>query len=101
MKLMRSKSRATAELPPLPARADVVTIVRPSGERVQARVAESAGDSLLVALMFRAEAPLQGSRLDQLVLEFTNDRGRVRVQGIVRTEQNGAMTVEPGPRNVA
>jgi hypothetical protein len=88
MKLMRSKSRATAELPPLPARADVVTIVRPSGERIQARVAESAGDSLLVALMFRAERPLEGSRLDQLVLEFTNDRGRVRVQGMVTLEDS-------------
>jgi len=88
MKLMRSKSRADTELPPLPARADVVTIVRPSGERLQARVAESTADSLLVALMFRAERPLESGRLDQLVLEFTNDRGRVRVEGKVALEDS-------------
>ncbi|HSZ69947.1 MAG TPA: PilZ domain-containing protein [Solirubrobacteraceae bacterium] len=86
MRLLRTKSRANAELPPLPARADVVTIVRPSGERVQARVAESDGESLLVALMFRTERPLQADGLDRLVLEFTNARGRVRVQGTVTLE---------------
>jgi hypothetical protein len=60
-----------------------VTIVRPSGERVQARVAESDGESLLVALMFRAERPLESGGVDGLVLEFTNERGRVRLQGAV------------------
>ena len=85
MKLKRSKSETGAELP-LPARTDVVTIVRPTGERVQARVAESDGESLLVALMFRTERPLQAGRLDELVLEFTDDRGRIRVQGAVTLE---------------
>jgi hypothetical protein len=86
MKLKRSKSQADGELPPLPARAEVVTIVRPSGERVQARVAESDGGSLLVALMFRAERPLESGGLDGLVLEFTTERGRMRVQGAVTLE---------------
>ncbi len=86
MKLKRSRSQADGELPPLPARAEVVTIVRPSGERVQARVAESDGRSLLVALMFRAERPLQAGGLDELILEFTSERGRMRVQGTVTLE---------------
>jgi hypothetical protein len=86
MKLKRSKNQTGAEPPELPARAEVVTIVRPSGERVQARVAESDGGSLLVALMFRTERPLEASGLDRLVLEFTNERGRIRVQGAVTLE---------------
>ncbi len=77
MKLRRDKRDTNAELQ-LPARSDVVTIVRASGERVQARIAERDGDSLLVALMFRTERPLDGGRLDRLVLEFTNRRGRIR-----------------------
>jgi hypothetical protein len=85
MRLKRTKSDTAAELP-LPARTDVVTIVRPSGERVQARVAESDGASLLVALMFRTERPFEASRLEGLVLEFTNDHGRVSVQGAVTLE---------------
>jgi PilZ domain len=86
MKLKRSKGQADDELPPLPARAEVVTIVRPSGERVQARVAESDGRSLLVALMFRAERPLEAGGLAGLILEFTTERGRMRVQGTVTLE---------------
>ena len=60
---MRSSFRSA----PIP-----VTIVRPSGERVQARVAERDGSGLLVALMFRAEVPFSPGSLDELVLEFTN-----------------------------
>jgi hypothetical protein len=70
----------------LPERADPVTIVRPSGERVQARVAERDGEGLLVALMFRAEVPFSPGSLDELVLEFTNDRGRLRLRGTVTLE---------------
>ena len=52
MKLGRSAktSRDRGELE-LPERSDPVTIVRPSGERVQARVAERDDSGLLVALM--------------------------------------------------
>jgi hypothetical protein len=85
MKLKRPKSDDGAELQ-LPARADVVTIVRPSGERAQARVAECDGESLLVALMFRTERPFEAGRLDGLVLEFTDRRGRIRLQGAVTLE---------------
>jgi PilZ domain len=82
MKLKRSKTAQDNELV-LPARAGVVTIVRPSGERVQARVAERDGEGLLVALMFRLEHPLREAELARLVLEFTDRRGRMRLQGAV------------------
>jgi hypothetical protein len=87
MKLRRSAkaSQDRGEIE-LPERADPVTIVRPSGERVQARVAERDSGGLLVALMFRAERPFTPGSLDQLVLEFTNHRGRIRLQGTVTLE---------------
>ncbi len=87
MKLGRSpKARDRGGEIELPVRTDPVTIVRPSGERVQARVAERDGGGLLVALMFRAERPFSPGSLDELVLEFTNDRGRIRLQGTVTLE---------------
>ncbi len=67
-------------------RSDAVILVRPRGERVQARVAERDGDALLVALMFRIERPLEHDRLDELQLEFTNGHGRNRLQGAVTLE---------------
>jgi hypothetical protein len=82
MRLRRTKSEQRTELE-LPERSDAVTLVRPSGERVQARVAERNGDELLVALMFRPEAPLHPGRLEGLLLEFTSPRGRVRLHGAV------------------
>jgi hypothetical protein len=85
MRLRRPKSDAQDAVV-LPARGEAVTIVRPSGERVPARVAEGDTQSLLVALMFRAERPFQPEQLDRLVLEFTDRRGRVRVQGLVTLE---------------
>jgi hypothetical protein len=80
MRLRRSKSGAAEEIA-LPERSDAVILVRPSGERVQARVAERDGVDLLVALMFRAERPLGNRDLDGLLLEFTTPRGRVRLRG--------------------
>lgn len=85
MKLRRAKEQDHPELM-LPERSDAVTIVRPSGERVQARIVERDGEQLLVALMFRVERPLDPGRLDELQLEFTNPRGRVRLQGRVTLE---------------
>jgi hypothetical protein len=85
MRLRRAKEQDRAELA-LPERSDAVTIVRPSGERVQARIVERDGEQLLVALMFRVERPLDAGRLDELQLEFTNPRGRVRLQGTVTLE---------------
>ncbi|MGA2164163.1 MAG: PilZ domain-containing protein, partial [Solirubrobacteraceae bacterium] len=88
MKLRRPSAKVSQDRGEieLPERTDPVTIVRPSGERVQARVAERDGGGLLVALMFRAERPFTPGSLDQLVLEFTNDRGRIRLQGTVTLE---------------
>jgi hypothetical protein len=85
MRLRRSRAQDREEIV-LPERSDAVTIVRPSGERVQARVAERDGEQLLVALMFRAERPLENGQLDELVLEFTNHRGRIRLRGTVTLE---------------
>ncbi len=85
MKPRRAKEQDRPELT-LPERSDAVTIVRPSGERVQARIAERNGEELLVALMFRVERPLEDGRLDELQLEFTNPRGRIRLQGTVTLE---------------
>jgi hypothetical protein len=85
MRLRRAKSESRGELE-LPERTDAVTLVRPSGERVQARVAERDGEELLVALMFRAERPLQDGRLNDLLLEFTSPRGRIRLGGTVTLE---------------
>jgi PilZ domain-containing protein len=85
MKLLRGKRESTAELT-LPQRSDTVTLVRADGERVQARIAERTEGQLLVALMFRLERPLESGRLDQLVLEFTTARGRIRLSGAVTLE---------------
>jgi c-di-GMP-binding flagellar brake protein YcgR len=85
MKLRRAKEQDRTELT-LPERADAVTIVRPSGERVQARVAERNGEELLVALMFRVERPLDDGRLEELQLEFTTPRGRIRLNSTVTLE---------------
>lgn len=81
-----SKSERWSKLA-LPARSDAVTIVRPSGERLQAHVAECDGASLLVALAAHLEQPFQQERLDQLALEFTTRRGRIRIHGAVALEQ--------------
>jgi PilZ domain len=85
MRLGRAKEQDRPALV-LPERSDAVTVVRPSGERVQARVVERDGDQLLVALMFRVERPLDADRLDELQLEFTNSHGRNRLQGTVTLE---------------
>jgi hypothetical protein len=99
MKLRRAKKDDDA--PRLPARASVVTLVRPSGERVQARIAESSADSLLVALMFRTEVPLRTAELDRLVLEFTDRRGRIRLQGDVALQERDLLRFrEPRPLEV-
>jgi PilZ domain len=78
----RSQPRPRGKLA-LPERFDSVTIVRPSGERIQAQVSEREPDGLLVALLFRAETPLDSEPLEELVLEFTNPHGRARVKGAV------------------
>ncbi|HWX45237.1 MAG TPA: PilZ domain-containing protein [Solirubrobacteraceae bacterium] len=85
MRLRRLKSEPRGEIE-LPERSDAVILVRPSGERVQARVAERHGEDLLVALMFRTERPLDDGHLNELLLEFTTPRGRIRLEGEVTLE---------------
>lgn len=87
----------------LPARADTVTLIPSSGERLPARVLESGPDRLLVALMVPTEA-LTRSQLDGAVLEFNTRNGRVRLGGaaalddpsdpdVVRIERPSALEV--------
>jgi hypothetical protein len=85
MRLKRSKAQDHEEIV-LPERSDAVTVVRPSGERIQARVAERDGEQLLVALMFRPERPLENGPLAELLLEFTHRRGRIRLRSAVTLE---------------
>jgi PilZ domain len=70
----------------LPQRSATVTLGRASGERIQARVVESAEDSLLVVVMFRTQRPLREGDLNDIVLEYASHRGRVRVCGAVTLE---------------
>lgn len=70
----------------LPRRSTAVTLVRASGERIQARVAEREESSLLVLVMFRTERPLSDGGLDDLILEYAAVRGRVRLRGTVTLE---------------
>ena len=85
MRLLRRNSSDKDALK-LPKRSATVTLVRASGERIQARVAESEQDTLLVGVMFRTERPLSEGSLDDIVLEYASHRGRVRVQGTVVLE---------------
>jgi len=83
---MRIKRRQ-ADLPPieLPERSDVVSLTRPSGGRLPARIAERGPDTLLVLVMLPTE-PLTPDQLEGLVLEFASARGRVRLRGTVTVE---------------
>jgi PilZ domain len=84
MKLTDSRDHDRGEVE-FPERFDPVTVVRPSGERVQARVSGRDGETFEVTLTFRAEEPLNEGPLDKLTLEFTSPSGRVRLQGTTVT----------------
>jgi hypothetical protein len=85
MRLGLKKKEATGELR-LPGKSDTVTLVGPTGERIQARIAERGDDTLLVLVMFRPENPLTENVLKDLVLEYAGERGRVRVRGTATLE---------------
>jgi PilZ domain len=85
MRLGRKQSEPANELQ-LPEKSDTVTLVGPTGERIQARIAERGEDTLLVYVMFRPENPLTESALKDLVLEFAGERGRVRLRGTATLE---------------
>jgi hypothetical protein len=82
MRLLRRGPREEGALK-LPPRATPVTLVRASGERIQARVDESTSQSLLVLVMFPPEMPLREGQLSDLVLEHNDRRGRIRLRGTV------------------
>ncbi len=69
----------------LPERADTVTLVPSTGERIHARVLERGPDTLLVAIMVPTQ-PLSQHQLDGIVLEFVAPRGRVRLSGTAMIE---------------
>jgi PilZ domain len=64
----------------LPGRSHTVTLVPNGGRSLPARVLESAPDSLLVAIMVPSE-PMSFKQLEGMVLEFTDQQGRVRLTG--------------------
>jgi len=82
MRLARQKAADHGEVA-LPERFDPVALVRASGERIQAQVAAREGQSVTVALLFRAERPLDEGPLEEIALEFTSPRGRIRLRGTV------------------
>jgi hypothetical protein len=84
MKLGRGKNQADKALV-LPQRSDVVTLIRPGGEQIPARVAERGPNTLVVLIMFHIE-PLTASQLEKLILEFPTQRGLVRLVGTVSVE---------------
>jgi hypothetical protein len=86
MRLGLKKKQSSGELQ-LPGKSDPVTLVGPSGERIQARIAERGEDTLLVLMMFRPENPLTERVLADLVLEYAGERGRVRVRGTATLEE--------------
>src|SRR5271163_3606642 len=69
----------------LPARAEVIAVICPSGERIQALVAERDDESLLVAPRFADRFP-RDEQLDQVAIEFATRSGRVRLGGTVTRE---------------
>ena len=87
MRLLRRNNEDKDALK-LPKRGTAVTLVRASGERIQGRVAEGDADSLLIGVMFRTESPLREGSLDDIVLEYAANRGRVRVRGTVTLQDS-------------
>ncbi len=87
MRLLR-RNAADNDALKLPKRGTPVTLVRDSGERIQGRVAEREEDSLVVGVMFRTERPLREGTLDDIVLEYAANRGRVRVRGMVTLQDS-------------
>jgi hypothetical protein len=87
MRLPRRKRESSNGLT-LPRKSTPVTLVLADGDRIHARIAEQAEDSLLVLALFRLERSLAGARLQETVIEFTSDRGRVRLRGTVSSEGN-------------
>ncbi len=85
MKLGRGKRREASKPIALPARNEVVVLATGAGERLPARVLERGVNTLLLAITIPTE-PLSDERLEDLVLEFTGPRGRVRLQGAMRLE---------------
>ncbi|HEX5225023.1 MAG TPA: PilZ domain-containing protein [Solirubrobacteraceae bacterium] len=79
MKLGRGKPRSTAPLA-LPERSTNVTVRTPEGGSIPAVVIEQSPDEVLVAITVPTK-PLTERQLEGLVLEYHNDRGRVRLQG--------------------
>ncbi len=87
----RLSQRGAERKLPLPVRSDPLTIIGPSGERVQALVAASDDERLLVAPLLAVERFLDESRLDDLALEFATRRGRIRLAGTVSLENGDTL----------
>ncbi len=80
MKFGRGESAAASKPVALPERSETVTIIPGVGEKLPARVLESAPDAIVVAILVPA-ARLSPRKLEGLVLEFLSQQGRVRLSG--------------------
>jgi hypothetical protein len=80
MKLGRHKARPEALHLELPERAENVTLSTAAGGQIPARVVEREPNSLLVAVTVPIR-PFTAAQLEDLVLEFHNARGRIRLRG--------------------
>jgi len=79
MKLGRSKGPAPSQIV-LPEVHDVVSLNLGGGGRVPARVLERGADTLLVAITVPTR-PLSPAQMAELIIEYTGNRGRVRLRG--------------------
>jgi|SRR5271166_2987225 len=80
MKLGRGKAPASSTPMVLPERLEDVVLRTADGAKVPARVLERVADTLTVAITARTR-PLGAGQLDGLVLEYSNERGRMRLSG--------------------
>jgi hypothetical protein len=79
VRIGRGKPRPSTPLV-LPGRHENVTVRTHDGGSIPARVVESGADSLVVAITVPTRA-LTPAQLERLVLEYHDERGRMRLQG--------------------
>ena len=80
MKLGRSKEHGSREAVVLPEVHDVVSLSLASGGRIPARVLERGADTMLVAITVPTR-PLSPAQMQEMFVEYTGRRGRVRLRG--------------------
>lgn len=79
MRLGRNKERQSTAVE-LPERSEVVMLSTTGGGQIPARVVERGENSLLIAITVPTR-PLTAAQLEDLVLEYHSQRGRIRLRG--------------------